>query len=70
MGFKVKWSESRPKGTTKVELAAIIYAIPKDNVWKISLSNYLFDWVSMLDETSASAFAFALAASSGTGKGV
>ena len=70
MVLKVKWSESLPKGTDKVELVAIIYAIPKDDVWKISLSNCLFDWVSMPDETSTSAFAFAPAGRSGTGKGV
>ena len=70
IGLKVKWSESLPKGTDKVELAGIIYAIPKDSVWKISLSNCLFDWVSMPDETSASALAIALATRSGTGNGV
>ena len=68
-GSKVEWSESLLKGTDKVELAATISATPDGETWRIRLSNYLFDWVSVPDETSANGLALALSARSGTNKG-
>ena len=65
----MEWSESLLKGTDKVELAAHISAAPDGDTWKIRLSNYLFDWVSVPDETSANGLAMALSARSGTSKG-
>ena len=68
-GGKVEWSESLLKGTDKVEIAATVSASPDGETWKITLSNYLFDWVSVPDETSAKGLALALSARSGTRKG-
>ena len=69
-GSKVEWSESLLKGTDKVELAATISATPDGETWKIGLSDYLFDWVSVPDETSTNGLALALSARSGTSKGL
>ncbi len=68
-GSKVEWSESLLKGTEKVELAANITAAPDGETLKINLSSYLFDWVSVPDETSANGLTLALSARSGTSKG-
>ena len=53
-----------------MESYATISAMPDGETWKIHLSNYLFDWVSVPDETSANGLALALSARSGTSKGL
>jgi SAM-dependent methyltransferase len=65
-GSKVEWSESLLKGTDKIELGSGIRATSDGETWKIGLSNYLFDWVTVPDETSALGLAMALSARSGT----
>lgn len=68
MGNKVEWSESLMKGTDNIELAASIVAKADGETWKIGLSNYLFDWLTVPDEATATGLALALSARSGTAK--
>lgn len=66
-GGKVEWSESFQRGSEKVTVSKTPYLGRGDAGWRLQVSDYLYDWLTISDEAAATGLAAALAARAGQG---
>lgn len=66
-GGNVSWSESFQRAAEKIEVSGHVETHRGDEGWRLQVSDYLYDWITISDEDAARGLRSALAARAGAG---